>query len=192
MKVIDRYSLLVLLALLCHSSLVSAQAVTVLSSGQDARTCSFAAEASAMSMVASAEDVDSCTRAIEYGGLKISDLASTLVNRGIILAAQERYQEALNDYNRAMAMMPELPEPYVGRGNLLFLADSFDLAVADYNKALELNLGRKHIAIFNRGMAYEKLGKTSEAKADYSEALRLMPDWLPPKEKLDQLTARQQ
>jgi tetratricopeptide (TPR) repeat protein len=143
-------------------------------------------------MVSSKDDVETCTRAIEHGRLKVRDMASTLVNRGIVLAAQERYQDALEDYNRAMDIMPELPEPYVGRGNLLFLADRLELAVADYNKALELNLGRKHIVYFNRGMAYEKLGRTSEAEADYTEALRLMPDWALPKEKLDQLTARQQ
>lgn len=169
--------------------LAQAQAITVLGSGEDARTCSLAAETAAATLSSSMAVVDICTRALEHGSLNVTDQAGTYVNRGIILTALEHSQEALIDYNRAMKLMPKMPEPYVGRGNINFLGGSFELAVEDYNKALELNISRDHIVYFNRAMVYEKQGKIGAAEADYRHALQLQPGWSLPQEKLDRLSA---
>ncbi|MES2605781.1 MAG: tetratricopeptide repeat protein [Pseudomonadota bacterium] len=177
-------------ALLVLPASASAQSLTVISASNHARNCSFAAENAALKLSPSREDVATCTRALEFDHLSPRDHAATLVNRGILLAAHESYQDALNDYNKAMTLRPELAEPYVGRGNLWFLAGRFDTAIDDYNKALDLMLGRSHLALFNRGLAYEKAGKAQEAIADYRQALALQPEFKLAQEKLAKLTTQ--
>lgn len=180
---------LAIAGLTLHSSAI-AQSLTVFSTGTNARACSFAAENAALKLSPSREDVAACTRALEHDQLAPRDQAATLVNRGILLAAHESYQDALNDYNKAMALKPELPEPYVGRGNLWFLAGRFDTAINDYNKALDLMLGRSHLALFNRGLAHEKAGNSQQAIADYRQALALQPEFKLAQEKLAKLTVQ--
>lgn len=183
--------LLFFLILMSISPGVAAQAVTVISNGGDARSCSMAAETAAKSIFVTREDLDYCSRAIDYGRLKQGDLAGTLVNRGIIEAALSRYQDAFADYSRAIKVKPELPEAYVGRGNIYFLAGKYDLAIKDYTRALDLNISRDYIAHFNLGMVYENTGKFESAEENYRRALELQPDWQLAKDKLARLLAKE-
>lgn len=168
---------------------VHAQSVVILSSSSDARACMQTAEWTAMQQRASRTDIDTCTRALEHGTLSLRDRAATLVNRGIIRVALEDYQLALDDYNAAMQLMPELPEAYVSRGNLLYLADKFDAAIGDYDKALDLMLGRSHIAFYNRGLVNERRGDRTAALADFRQALELRPDFAEAQAKVSALAA---
>ena len=181
-----------LLILLCYCPVsVYAQAVTIIGSGEDARNCSFTAEAAANLNFTSKEDLEDCNRALEHGALSRRDKAATFVNRGIILVALERYQEAFSDYHRAMDLMPELPESYIGRGNIYFLAGKPRMAIDDYNKALELNISRDHIAYLNMGIVYENIKDYKHAEEYYRRALELFPDWGLAKNKLERLLNRQ-
>lgn len=166
----------------------TAQSLTVLSNGADARNCSVYADQASKNLFLSSDAVDTCSRALDYGTLGHNDRAATLVNRGIVQVAVKRYQNALEDYTEAMQLNPALPEAYVSRGNLWFLAESFDKAIADYDKALSLGLGRAHIAHYNRGMARERTGDRDAAIADYQQALKLQPAWMLPQEKLSKLS----
>ena len=111
--------LLVVLAF--TSNALQAQAITVLSGGGDAGECSNAARMRAKLSV-SRSDLDPCNRALEQVLLHRHDRAATFVNRGILLAALGRYQDALNDYNAALEIQPALPQAFVGKGNLYYLA----------------------------------------------------------------------
>jgi len=184
-------ALLLFLTLMSNSPGVVAQAVTVISNGGDARSCSMAADSAAKSVFISREDLDYCSRAIDYGRLKQGDLAGTFVNRGIIEAALALYQDAFADYQRAMEVKPELPEAYVGRGNIYFLAEKYDRAIDDYTRALDLNISRDYIAHFNLGMVYEKTGKFENAEENYRRALELRPDWQLAKDKLARLLVKE-
>ena len=173
---------------------VIGQAVTIIGSGYDARSCFMAANNAARVELGfvSKEDLETCTRAIEHGRLRRGDLAGTYVNRGIVETALGRYQDAFDDYRHAMELRPELPEPFVGRGNIYFLAGKFDNAIEDYTRALELNISRDYIAHFNRGMALEKTGQLDDAEANYRRALELQPEWQLAQDKLERLLAKQQ
>ena len=192
MKIRKKFILVFFIGLVFAPGYIAAQSVTVITSGEDARLCSRAAEAAAMFQFTSRDDLEACTRALEYGRLKSKDEAGTYVNRGIVETTLQKYQDAYVDYHRAMKIMPELPEAYVGRGNILFLAGKFDKAIADYSKALELNIGKDHIAHLNRGMAYEKLGDFDDAEQNYRRALEIVPEWSLAQEKLDRLLAKHQ
>ena len=178
---------LLFLLLMCLSSAVFAQAITIIGNSSDARNCSMAADTAAKYSFVSRDDLESCNRAIDYGHLKRGDLAGTYVNRGIVEAALSRYQDAFSDYHQAMKLKPELPEAYIGRGNIYFLAEKYDLAIADYTRALDLKISRDYIAHLNRGMTYEKIGDYKNAEKDYRQALELHPDWQLAQDKLDRL-----
>jgi tetratricopeptide (TPR) repeat protein len=169
-----------------------AQSVTIIGGGAEAQRCMTAAELAATLHIASSDDLEDCTFAINNGKPNQRDLAASYCNRGIIKAALERYQEAFEDYGAAIDLMPELPEPYVGRGNIYFLADKLDRAIEDYTKAMDLELGKKHVALLNRGMAYEAQGHLEKAENDYREAIDLAPEWPLVQQKLDRVLTKRQ
>lgn len=164
---------------------VQAQSVTVLSGGNEARSCSSAAQLSEH-MNTSRADLDPCNRALEGVHLTPRDRAATFVNRGILQSKLERYQEALNDYNKALELM-ELPQAWNGKGNLYYLAERYDEAIAAYERSLELDLPQPHVAHFNLGLVYERMGDEAAAQRSYETALQLVPDWQPAQDRLQQL-----
>ena len=178
------------LFLLLTASNLWAQSVTVFGSVEEARTCMIGAELASKMRVGSRTDVEACDQALRSGKLSHRDRAATYCNRGIIKAAMRLDQEAFEDYNVAIEMLPELAEPYIGRGNIYFLTSRLDEAIADYNKAMELDLGRMHVAFLNRGMAYEAQGRLAQAETDYRKALELAPEWSLAQQKLDGIVAK--
>jgi tetratricopeptide (TPR) repeat protein len=169
--------------------IANAQSITVLSGGGEARACSFSAEMSTTRLRVSRGDLDACNRAIEEVNLSRRDRAATFVNRGIILAALDQYQEALNDYNESLELIPELPQAWNGKGNLYYLADRYDDAIEAYERALELNLPDRQVAFYNLGLTFEKMGDRAAAERNYNTALEIAPDWELPKGRLERLKA---
>ena len=174
------------------ASNLAAQSVTVMGSAAEARACMAGATLAASMRVGSWSDLRACDDAIENSALSRRDLAATYNNRGVINSAMARYQPAFDDYNTAIDMMPKLPEPYVGRGNVYFQAEQFDEAIADYTEALDLGLGRAHLALLNRGMAYEAQGRLEQAETDFREAVALAPEWPLAQQKLESLAVKRQ
>jgi len=178
-----------LVSLLLVPVCASAQSVTVLSGGGEARACSTAAKMSLTRLNRTRSDLDSCNRALDEVNLSRRDRAATFVNRGILLAALDEYQDALNDYNDALELVPEMPQAWNGKGNLYYLADRLDEAIAAYERALELNLPERQVAYYNLGITYEKLRDDAAAERSYNTALEIAPDWAPAKERLEKLRA---
>jgi len=85
-------------------------------------------------------------------------------------------QEAIADYNQAIAINPQLTAAYNNRGN-----DKSDLgdkqgAIAEYNQAIAIN-PQYAIAYSNRGFAKSELGDKQEAIADYNQAIAINPQY---------------
>ncbi|MBT7952358.1 MAG: tetratricopeptide repeat protein [Gammaproteobacteria bacterium] len=179
--------LLITLFLMTSPFSASAQSVTILGDSDDARECYFSAGIAIQMQNTSSSEIETCSRAIGLGNLRLRDKAATFVNRGILYAADEQYQEAIKDYERAMKLYPEFGAIYVNRGNLFFLGQSYDSAILEYTKALDLDLRQDYVAYLNRGMAYEKLGKLSNAESDYRLAIELAPEWSVAKSKLERV-----
>jgi len=64
--------------------------------------------------------------------------AAVYVNRGNAHQLLRRYEEALRDYNRAVAIAPGSGEPYANRGILYDNLKQYDKAMADYRMALKI------------------------------------------------------
>jgi tetratricopeptide (TPR) repeat protein len=126
---------------------------------------------------------------MEEVNLSRSDRAATFVNRGIILAALDQNQDALNDYNDSLELVPELPQAWNGKGNLYYLANRYDEAIAAYERSLELNLPDRQVAYYNLGITYEKMGDKAAAERSFNTAVEIAPEWALPKERLERLKA---
>lgn len=83
-------------------------------------------------------------------------------------------QDALNEYDRLLAMVDTNAGYFVDRGFLLDQADDPDGALRDYNRALDL--AEHPLAYNNRAMHYLLAGDTGAAIADAEAAIRLDPE----------------
>ena len=170
---------------------VSAQSMTVIGGEATAQECYRSATLAAQLNIASRGDLESCAYALKHAPLDIHDRAATFLNRGIINAAMGEFEAAKKDYEKARRLAPEHGEIYVNRGNIFFLGQVYDKAVMEYTHALELDIAKKHIAHFNRALAYEKLGEFGKAETDYLTALEHAPEWEAAKTKLTRLREKQ-
>ncbi|MCA2716855.1 serine protease [Microcystis sp. M169S2] len=92
--------------------------------------------------------------------------------RGSNYSLQKKYELALDDFNKAMKLNPNLAMAYFGRGELYYYQQKYELALADWNKAIELNPNLA-MAYNNRGGIYYNQQKYELALADFNKAIEL-------------------
>lgn len=97
-------------------------------------------------------------------------------NRGNVRTSQNKLEEALEDYERAISLAPEVPDVYINRGVALEGLGRWEEAIADYNRALSLD-EKDPLAYNNRGNAEAGSGQWQAAIADYKKASELAPNY---------------
>jgi tetratricopeptide (TPR) repeat protein len=97
-------------------------------------------------------------------------------NRGNVRLSQNKIQDAIADYNKAIAIAPRQPDPYLNRGIAYEVQEDWESAIADYDKVLELD-PEDAMAYNNRGNAKAGKGNYEEAISDYEKAASLEPDF---------------
>lgn len=105
------------------------------------------------------------TSAIEY------------VMRGTAKAQLNDPQQAIADYDLAIAMNPHLLLAYNNRGNLYQYLGDLERALADFSKVLEID-SRSAIAYNNRAIIYTQCEQFAAAVVDYQQAIELQPDFV--------------
>jgi tetratricopeptide (TPR) repeat protein len=83
-------------------------------------------------------------------------------------------EKALEDFNRAINMKPQVAAGYLGRANTLQILGRYEESIEDYDRALEIKSDLAN-AYINRGSAYSHLGEYEKAIADYEKGLELDP-----------------
>lgn len=147
--------------------------VTVIGSGL-ARDCYLATETS---LSAERESIETCTKALSHEVMTRSDRVSTLVNRGILHMRNKSFDDAAGDFQRAIRINDESGEAHLNLGALLIYQKDFAAAKASLDRAIELKSSKLFAAHYNRAIAFEKLGQTPQAYADFQRALELKPDF---------------
>jgi len=171
-------SILLTLVIVVFTPNISAQALSVFGGDSRAKACFDNAEYAAKNMpIISRSMLEPCNYALEFGTLSLKDRAATYSNRGIILAANERIESAMSDYEKAISISPGTPEIYVNRGNAYFMDRNFVMALDDYDHSVALGIRELHIVRYNMGMALENIGNLSEAEQQFISALELQPGW---------------
>lgn len=107
------------------------------------------------------------------GELSNANLARTYRNRGIANRERGSLDQSIEDFTRALELEPEDKwDDYVNRGNSWSDKKQFDKALQDYETALKFRPNYAP-AIFNRGIAFERLGERTLAAAAFHQAAAL-------------------
>lgn len=88
----------------------------------------------------------------------------------------ERYQEALAEANRALALKPDDQDAFCLRGMAYRGLGRYREALSDLTKVIQAGTDAAVVYI-ERGQAEEGLKETSLALADYDRAIKLAPDY---------------
>lgn len=97
-------------------------------------------------------------------------------NRGNIRLSQNKIEEAISDYEKAIEIVPNAPDPYLNRGIAYERLNKWSEAIADYNQVIELD-PEDPLAYNNRGNAEAGLGEWEIATGDYKKASELAPEY---------------
>jgi|SanBayMetagenome_1026888.scaffolds.fasta_scaffold11119_1 tetratricopeptide (TPR) repeat protein len=110
------------------------------------------------------------------GKTKQPEDAIAYYNRGNVYYDLGEKQKALEDYNQALKLDPNLAYAYNGRGNVYYynLGEN-QKALEDYNQALKLDPNFA-VSYNGRGNVYYNLGEKQKALEDYNQALKLDPN----------------
>jgi tetratricopeptide (TPR) repeat protein len=128
--------------------------------------------------------IATCSSALENEALSAHDRAGTYVNRGAIKMAINRVDDAMNDYNTGITIMPGLADAYVDRAGAYIMQRKFDLAMTDVNHGIDLGPTYLFVGYYNRAVAEQLSGKITEAYYDYQKTLELEPKFAPAAEHL--------
>jgi tetratricopeptide (TPR) repeat protein len=85
-------------------------------------------------------------------------------------------REALDQYNRAIALQPDFADAFGNRANVLSNLGRHEAALADYDRALALR-EKSPEDWSNRGAVLQDLDRNDEALESYERALALKPDF---------------
>ncbi len=86
------------------------------------------------------------------------------------------FENALIDYNKAIAILPESYEAYNNRGLIFLNQHNWDLALNDFNKALAINPNYTE-TYNNRGLLNYNKNNYEAALTDINKAIQLNPNY---------------
>lgn len=149
-----------------------------------ASRCFYAATVAAEVKPVEDETVALCDHALVTISLSQHDKAATLTNRGILRLGLAAYDQAKEDFDQAIQLVPDLGESYVNRGAVLLAMHRYTEAIADLDRGIELNSSSIEKAYYNRAIAREMIHDVKGAYHDYLKASQLRPGWGLPKRDL--------
>ena len=155
-----------------------ASASVVVLGNSNARLCYEAADSPGTPEV---RDIRNCDDALLHETMTTYDTVATHVNRGILRLRLGRVDEAINDFDRAIAMDANQPEAYLNKGAALLRRENAAEAQNLFTMALDRNTTRPAIAHYGRAIANETLGNISAAYRDYTAASQMAPNWREPR-----------
>lgn len=105
-----------------------------------------------------------------------AESALHLIAEGNAIEEAGRMQEAMQRYEAAIRMAPDLARAHLNRGNILLAEGNAEGALDAYTTALTLE---PHYAAahYNAGNACADLGRNEPARAAYEKAIQLEPDF---------------
>jgi len=116
-----------------------------------------------------------CSAAIASGKLKGDDLARAYHLRGWAYYSLKQAESAMQDYNRAIALVPTDPDFYNDRGIQFQDLGNNESALQDFNKSISLKPDYA-LGYANQGYTYKVLNRLDDAIAALSTAIRLNPN----------------
>ncbi len=97
-------------------------------------------------------------------------------NLGSARDKQGRFDEAIAQFEKALAIKPDYAQGHSNLGAVYVEQDRLDEAIAEFERALKIDPGYAG-AHNNLGLALEKKGAPQEALKEYARAVELKPDY---------------
>ncbi|TAE15409.1 MAG: tetratricopeptide repeat protein [Bacteroidetes bacterium] len=97
------------------------------------------------------------------------------LKKGRELLQSQKFEEAKEYFNKAIAQNAQNAEAFNARGVAFFNLNDAENALLDYNQAIKLN-DKLYKAYHNRAMLHTAKSKFDEALQDYGKAIALKPD----------------
>ena len=91
----------------------------------------------------------------------------------------ERYEAAIDSYNRAIGIDPKNIWLWNNRGEAYIKLEEFDRAISDFKTAIELDSSRSYVPWNNLGKLDYQQQNYQQAILSYNQALAVKPDYLP-------------
>jgi tetratricopeptide (TPR) repeat protein len=118
--------------------------------------------------------IKGCTALIDSGRQPKDVLAAAHNYRGYSWHGKGQFARAIEDYTRAIQLMPDYADAYSNRGADYNNLGRYDLAIHDLSEAIRLD-PRESTNFKNRSFALAKKGDYKRALADLERAVKLNP-----------------
>ncbi len=123
--------------------------------------------------------IDAINRAIQIRQSQGLASSSVLVhNRGFILLLMERFQDALNDFDRALDINPNYASAWSNKGLVLSDLNRQNEAIAAFDRALDINPNDVN-TWNNRGIILYQLGRKNDALSSFERAIEIDNNYQP-------------
>jgi tetratricopeptide (TPR) repeat protein len=104
-----------------------------------------------------------------------SDPAELAWRTGNAALEQRQFEQAVVQYDAAIAANPQFTLAYLSRGNAYLGLSNYDAAISDYGNALAID-GALAEALRARGELYWSIGDNANAEQDFAALVQLRPD----------------
>jgi tetratricopeptide (TPR) repeat protein len=105
---------------------------------------------------------------------KTDDAAEAYFGRILSCFHLGKLSEAAADFEKTKDLIPKYADAFYYRGLVNHQFKKYLAAISDFNSAIEFNPKNANTKYYAaRGLAYEALGKTNEAEADFAKAKEL-------------------
>jgi tetratricopeptide (TPR) repeat protein len=106
-------------------------------------------------------------------GLSVKEI----IHQGMSLMREKQYSQAIEQFNKAIAVAPKSISPYVLRGNAFMAMKDPGKAVASFDEAMTV-MPREPVFYFSRGRIYFMMKQYDKTMDDLNTALGLKPDYI--------------
>ena len=97
-------------------------------------------------------------------------------NRGMVYDNMGRFDKAIEDFDKAIALNPSYLDAYNNRGLVFKEMGRFDKAIEDFDKATALNPSDPD-PYYNRGVAFAEMGKFDKAIDQFDKTININPKY---------------
>jgi len=100
------------------------------------------------------------------------------INRGLVSTAIGNFDQAVNDFTKAIQLDPQYPTAYHQRARVYCDKIDYQSAYADLNRVLQLKSANAHVALNDRAVINGKLGDLNSSLDDLDAAIKINPKYL--------------